>query len=300
MQPFSTNELVGEVSTLLDVPYWTKRTLYPRKFGNTWGDQNTPEAVTLDASGNTYSFKPTPIGASLLNSIRSNTGKEILVEPVTQELQNEFKIPADTGGVYFPKNKEYGHVNPTTRKVFVSPERGTNAFVVAHEAGHAVDPNLYQNAINLERQAPAIQRNLGSAVAAGNPRAFLSSYVQPFLVVSGDEAFAQRFAADALNKAGIDSIGAVQDDWYKGYPANEVVKGIDEARDAFTYAMTGGDPRNPYRAKNANTFINNSRAVADTFLNLALDERYREKENELRQLGRQNIDRILGPYADVD
>lgn len=311
MQPFPTDELVGEVSTQLDVPYWTRRTLYPRKFGYTYGQLNTPEAGSFVTEnfqlgpgglpmGGVDSFKASPVGASLLRSVKEGTGKTVLVKPVTQELQKTLNLPEGTGGVYFAGHKEYGHSNPTTRAVYVDPETGSNLFVLAHEAGHAVDPGLATQNKLIASQEPMRVKTFERSGAKKDPYTFLSSFMQEPLSTASEEAFAQRFAIDQLNKIGVDTIGALQDDWYKGYPASKVVEGLDNAKDYYVYERTGANPHRPVSEFSANAVVDDRGKIVDQFLNLALDKRYREQEELLRQRGRQDIDRVLGPYANVD
>jgi hypothetical protein len=117
---------------------------------------------------------------------------------------------------------------------------------------------------------------------------------------ASQEAFAQRFAVDKLNAIGVDTTGVLRDDWYKEYPASKVVEGLDNARDVYVYNRTGANPYRPMREISTNAFVDDRNQVADQFLNLALDKRYQEQQELLRQRGRQDIDRTLGPYANVD
>ena len=326
MQPFPTDEVVSELAERVGVPYWTGRTLYPRKFGSTLGDQSTPEAGSFIYTGavpspekvigggassifdlpdaNTvdgpYSFKPTPIGASLLNSLRTKTGKTILPQPITLERRKALNIPPSAAGFYIVGDKDFGHANPTTRAVYLDPQSGANSFVLAHEAGHAVDPELLAASTLIKSQLPAAIKASEKSAARKDPYTFLSSFMQGPLQSASNEAFAQRFAVDKLNAIGVDTTGVLRDDWYKEYPASKVVEGLDNARDVYVYNRTGANPHRPMREISTNAFVDDRNQVADQFLNLALDKRYQEQQELLRQRGRQDIDRTLGPYANVD
>jgi len=326
MQPFPTDAVVGELAERVGVPYWTGRTLYPRKFGYTQGAESTPEAGSFIYTGevlspekvigggassifdlpdaNTvdgpYSFKPTPIGASLLNSIRTKTGKTILPQPITPERRVALNLSPNTKGVYVASDKEFGHANPTTRAVYLDPQTGANSFVLAHEAGHAADPKLSAaRDLSVMEQIDRIEGFRKNA-AQKDPYTFLNSFMKEPLNSASTEAFAQRFAVDKLNAVGVDTTGVLRDDWYKGYPASSVVEGLDNARDMYVYDRTGANPHRPMREFSVNSYADDRNQIVDQFLNLALDKRYQEQQELLRQRGRQDIDRTLGPYANVD
>ncbi len=326
MQPFPTEAVFGELAERMGVPYWTGRTLYPRKFGYAQGAESTPEAGSFIYTGEVpspekvigggassifdlpdastvdgpYSFKPTPIGASLLNSIRTKTGKTILPQPITPERRVALNLSPNTKGVYVASDKEFGHANPTTRAVYLDPQTGANSFVLAHEAGHAADPKLSAaRDLSVMEQIDRIEGFRKNA-AQKDPYTFLNSFMKEPLNSASTEAFAQRFAVDKLNAVGVDTTGVLRDDWYKGYPASSVVEGLDNARDMYVYDRTGANPHRPMREFSVNSYADDRNQIADQFLNLALDKRYQEQQELLRQRGRQDIDRILGPYANVD
>ena len=311
MEPFPTQGVVGEVSSRMDVPHWTKRTLYPMKYGYTYGDSTTPLAGVFKAGGEAYSptrlpldgsstFEPLPVGSSILRSINDQTGKTILVKPITAELQKKLNIPESAGGVYFPGHSHYGHSNPTTRAVYLNPEIGNTAFVLAHEAGHAVDPDVGIAAKLQVEQNPERLRTAERSAARKDPYTFLGSFMQQPMASARNEAFAQRYAVDKLKDVGEDITGAIQDDWYREYPASQIVEGLDNARDYYVYTQTGVNPIRPVEFPDASSLKDNRRSVANQYLNLALDKRYREQEEMLRQRGVRDINKILGPYADPD
>ena len=281
------------------------------KYGYTQGQLSTPEAgefiYTGPLPGETwkpdieeFTFEPSPVGSSLLRSIKADAGKTILVKPITPELQKELNIPESAAGMYFTTQPAYGHSNPTTRAIYTRPGLGSNVFVVAHEAGHAVDPAIATQDKLTIKQMPERLKIADKSAARKDPYTFLSSFMQQPLGTASAEAFAQRYAVDRLKDIGVDTAGVLQDDWYKGYPADKIVEGLDNARDYYIYTQTGANPIRPVKPVDASSVKDNRRAVANQYLNLALDKRYREQEEMLRQRGVRDINEILGPYADLD
>jgi len=172
--------------------------------------------------------------------------------------------------------------------------------VLAHEAGHAVDPDVGIAAKLQVEQNPERLRTAERSAARKDPYTFLGSFMQQPMASARNEAFAQRYAVDKLKDVGEDITGAIQDDWYREYPASQIVEGLDNARDYYVYTQTGVNPRRSVEFPDASSLKDNRRSVAKQYLNLALDKRYREQEEMLRQRGVRDINKILGPYADPD
>ena len=188
-------------------------------------------------------FQPTPEAARILNYLEETSGKQINVKPFSSVPKELGFINEKAFGVYFGGNPEGGDsYDPKARTVYLNPQApGNNVAVLAHELGHAFDPNLPRDYEAYGSSSPARIRSLNTTTALQNPVGFLNTYMLGPEVKVRLETEAQRAATDTLQNIGYPTKQFTDDPWYKGYPGSFVDTGLDQA--ASLYSLPLNVPR---------------------------------------------------------
>ena len=91
-----------------------------------------------------------------------NKFKEDFKKLSNRELEIKPNKDSD-GGYYNSYYKEGGHLDPNKRTIYISPTGiGNSPEIIAHEAGHSIDPNIQQNAKYDGRNKRKSEGNCGS------------------------------------------------------------------------------------------------------------------------------------------
>lgn len=168
-----------------------------------------PSFGSFNPEGN-YTY--TPEGQKFKESFERQSGKTLTIKPFSEK---DIEESPGTYGFYKSRGPG-GHTDVKNRVVYLGPE-GNVPDVIAHEVGHALDPNI------LNRES----------FYSRNPKDFLTQYVKtqtPFK----SEVEAQRASVPLLEEAGIPTGGVRSNPWFKGYPASFVDKGINEATEILS------------------------------------------------------------------
>jgi len=273
------------------------RTVYPIPFDEyETNDLATPSFGGFNPSTNNYEF--TSEGDTFKEYFKNKTGRNLNILPVNPEVLKE---KPELAGYFDFRTKVGGSIDPVNRNIYMTSKEENNPFIIAHEAGHAADPQ-----INVSFNPSKVY----SETPVNNPAAFLNSYIQgnpnaqkTFL----SELEAQRAAVEDLKKLEIPT-GAFQGDpWFKGYPVSFIEKGIENATDILTasnypdallpsayeeYARTGRVPTMMF--PNANQIFDNTEKRARAKMNLNLNPVFNNAVQDILENARRRADRTLG------
>lgn len=284
-----------------------RASMYP---GRSVGDYTA--GGSLGRFGENSVFEPSPAGQRLIDYYKQKYGKNIDVESFAEAPDpalREGRAPWARGVFYSDNQLGGGSSDPTRRAVYVNPDnRDGGLFVVAHELGHAFDPELASRYESYKAAGPARGQALTKSYEGKNPTAFLKAYMTGPETKLKSETEAQRSAKESFKALGIPTGEIEGDPWFKGYPAAFIETGLDQA--ASLYAMPrnvpGGIPRNMmdetlYRLYQSmgqphtggptyyrpalgadDPEIDFRDVVAKELLDLALDERYKQAENSIK------------------
>lgn len=232
----------------------------------------------------------TPEGNKFKEVFKTLSNKELEIKPNINNLSNP------DGGYYQPYNKDGGHFDPNKRTVYISPTGANSPEIIAHEAGHAIDPVIMQNAnYNIH------------ADQARTPSELLNSHLKTTNFKA--EVEGQRAAVELLERTGIPTGGVRSDPYFKGYPASYIDNGIQEIN---KYASSYPIPNQlkPFaqeiyaqdgkiiKSLNLNepstqVFDFNDRRTKG-MLNLGLNQKYQDTVQETLKRARSYIDQKLG------
>jgi hypothetical protein len=226
-----------------------------------------------------------------------NKFKEDFKKLSNKELEIKTHNDPAGGGLYRPYDKDGGHLDPNKRTIYIAPTGiGNSPEIIAHEAGHSIDPNIQQNA-----------KYINNAYQARTPSELLNAHLKT--TNFNAEVEAQRAAVDLLNRNEIPTGGIRSDSWFKNYPASYIDKGIQETnRFASSYPIPNQlkpfaqdvyaqDSKiiNPLKLNEPSVQIfdfNDRRAKG--MLNLGLNQKYQDTIQETLKRARSYIDQKLG------
>lgn len=232
----------------------------------------------------------TPEGNKFKEDFKKLSNKELEIKP------NEPNTNPG-GGYYTPYAKDGGHSDPNKRTVYISPIGAANSpEIIAHEAGHAIDPIVQQN-----------EKYYSHADQARTPSQLLNSHLKTTHFKA--EVEAQRAAVELLNRNDIPTGGVRSDPYFKGYPASFIDKGIQETNQfasgypipnqlkpfAQEVFMQDGKIINPLKLNEPSTQVFNfTDRRTKGMLNLGLDRKYQDTVQETLKRARSYIDQKLG------
>lgn len=243
-----------------------------------------PSFGSFDANQN-YIF--TPEGNKFKEDFKTKSNKELEIKP-TDSSNSE-------GGYYNPSFKDGGHLDLNKRTIYVSA-MGNSPEVIAHEAGHALDPNIQQN-----------EKYYAHARQTRTPSELLNAHLKTTHFKA--EVEAQRDAVESLNRNNIPTGGLRSDPWFKAYPASFIDKGIQEAN---RYASDYSIP-NQLKPFSQEVYDQDSKVItplklnepsfqvfdfndrrAKGLLNLGLNQKYQDTIQESLKRARRYVDQKLG------
>jgi len=290
-----------------DLPYKLGLRLYPSVYGEQT-DILTPSAGTFrETQGSDADvFNPSETARNFLNNYKELSGGLSLRVLPPDKTPEEVRSN-DAAGFYYSADPKFGHSNPKERAVYLNPN-SNNMYVLAHEAGHAADPELDPSTVARARGEGAHKTFIDFYHdPTVSPKAFLSAYLRGGLEASRGEARAQKYAAEFLEKSGVDPTKQIKDNWYKGYPASYVDDALDQAAELNVKRSLGLPMEHPVipvrmqAPKNSSIFYSVYDPSSDFsrgMLNLGLDPEYRSSEEAIRTRARQYIDSKLQPIVD--
>jgi len=232
----------------------------------------------------------TPEGNKFKEVFKNLSNKELEIKP------NINNPSWPDGGYYAPYNKDGGHSDPNKRTVYISPTGANSPEIIAHEAGHAMDPTIQQNA-----------KYINNAYQARTPSELLNAHLKRTNFKA--EVEGQRAAVDLLNRSDIPTGGIRSDPYFKMYPASYIDKGIEETnRFASSYPIPNQlkpfaqdvyaqDGKIIYPLKlnepSVQIFDFNDRRTKG-MLNLGLNQKYQDTIQDALKRARSYIDQKLG------
>lgn len=265
-------------------------------------------------------YLPSPEADRLLRYLEDRSGKKVDVKPFSEALNVPPDMRETAYGVYFHDNPVGGSADPTSRTVYLNPAQpGNNIAILAHELGHAFDPQLPSDYKAYYSSSPERVQSLQSNYARQNPVGFLNTYMLGPEVKVRLETEAQRAATDAMQNIGYPTKQFTDDAYYKGYPASFVETGLDQA--SALYSLPQNVPQgvpselmdvNRYKAFSSmgqgspnfvlsrpalgpdDPEIDFSDEVTRGLLQLGLDKKYRSAENRVRTRNKDYMDSRLG------
>ena len=262
-------------------------------------------------------FVPSESGKKILNEFKNRYGKNIHVVPnESNAVGNLFggQEPAgyfSPGGTGFLANKypflSGGSNDPLKRTVHLDPKKPT-AFTLAHELGHAFDPNLTKNWKESIKQQ-------GSAYGSPTASEFLKGFISPSKATFKAEVLAQKKAKESFKNQGIEDIESKQD--LGRYPYSYIPHGINQAEEQLTQPNVPHDLRRtvmedrfiatselgskkPYKTKydlgmtHPNTFFDYSDQNIMNQLNLNLDRDYQKEKTNIKHEAKNYLKEQLG------
>lgn len=233
----------------------------------------------------------TPEGNKFKQMFKTLSNKELEIKPNINNPSNP------DGGYYRPSDKDGGHLDPNKRTVYISPTGVANSpEIIAHEAGHAIDPIIQQNT-----------NYYTHADQARTPSELLNAHLKTTNFKA--EVEGQRAAVELLERNDIPTGGVRSDPYFKGYPASYIDKGIQEInRFASSYPIPNqlkpfAQDIDTQDSKIINSLKLNEPSVqifdfndrrAKGMLNLGLDQKYQDTIQETLKRARSYIDQKLG------
>lgn len=242
--------------------------------------------------------KPSRTGTSIpgndfqnfLNYLQDRSGKTINARPFNKQFPQG---DPNTLGIFFSTNPTGGLYNPpdkaTQRDVFVVP--GVSYETLAHEVGHARDPDL--------RMLGAKEVHKKQSVF-NTPTEYLQDifqkHIQPQVKA---ETEAQQWGAKAVRQyAGlnpnlqIDAAAYEKQPWFKGYPESYADKGIQSVyAQAIPFAQVSY-PTDALDQPTTRVFVKQQ----GTPLGLALDPTFQQKQKEVQDWTSNYVNSMLNQF----
>jgi len=205
---------------------------------------------------------------------------------------------------YFLSRGPGGATDPVNRNLYINPDNQEDFFTVAHEAGHAKDSFLAKN-----RDIKYFPTEVKSPVDFLNNYINIDPQTRRKIIT---ETEAQRAAIESMKDLDIPSGASQGDPWFKGYPASYINKGLLKARemitapvrpesllpDTFANFREQGTFPTYYSLYEPNSPVHRHIDLIDAktkkVLNLALDQNYRNKEQQILDNTRKYINDRLG------
>ena len=273
-------------------------TVYPRVFESYERGDVGPGFGAFSPETKMYDF--TPEGQKFKEYFKERTGGlDLNILPPEPGVLST--LGRDTGG-YFINRGPGGATDPVNRNVYMNPDNQEDFFIAAHEAGHAKDPFLARDIKHFPTKE-------------NSPVDFLNNYINIHpkarrAMIAETEA--QRAAIESMKDLGIPSGARQGDPWFKEYPASYIDNELLKVRemvtaperpksllpDAFARLEQQGtiptyyapyEPRSPVQRE-----IDLTDARTKKVLNLALDQTYGNKEQQILDNTRKYINDRLG------
>jgi hypothetical protein len=265
--------------------------VYPANFEPYERGYLTPSFGSFDPE--TKLFNLTPAGQRFKEYFKEQTGGlDLNILP-----SNPLYGDNITG--HFDSHGPGGSTDPVKRNIYLNPNNQENFRTAVHEAGHAKDPFLAKEMKHFFTEAK-------------NPTDFLNNYLAVPRHKMIAETEAQRYAIESMKALDI-PYGAEQGDpYFKGYPASYIDRALAESRERLSvpqtpkalipfgesyYRQYGKIPDN-LSILEPNIPVNRVFDFADQItrkkLNLALDENYRNREQQILDNTRKYINDRLG------
>ena len=205
-------------------------------------------------------------------------------------------------GGYFLSRGPGGATDPVNRNIYMSPYNQEDFFIAAHEAGHAKDPFLAKDI----KHFPTKEKS---------PTDFLNNYINIHPLARQTmiaETEAQRAAIESMKALGIPSGAEQGDPFFKGYPASAIDRELLKVRKMVSaparpdsllpesyarFQQQGTVPTyfSPYEPSSPiYREFDLTDAAAKKVLNLALDQTYGNKEQQILDNTRKYINDRLG------
>jgi len=226
-----------------------------------------------------------------------NKFKEIFKNLSGRELEIKTHNDPAGGGLYKPYDKDGGHLDPNKRTIYIAPTGiGNYPDIIAHEAGHSIDPTIQQNA-----------KYINNAYQARTPSELLNAHLKTTNFKA--EVEGQRAAVDLLNRNEIPTGGIRSDPFFKNYPASYIDKGIEETNKysssypipnqlkPFAQDVYAQDGKiiTPFNLKDPSVQVFNfDDRRTKGMLNLGLNQKYQDTIQETLKRARSYIDQKLG------
>lgn len=275
-----------------------KPTVYPENFEPYERGYVTPSFGSFNPETKLYDF--TPEGQKFKEYFKEKTGGlNLNILPTEPRVLS--KRGRDPGG-YFLNRGPGGATDPVNRNIYMNPDNQENFFIAAHETGHAKDPFLAKDI----KHYPTEERS---------PTNFLNNYINIAFQARRAmiaETEAQRAAVESMQALGIPTGADQGDPWFKGYPASAIDEALLKVREMVTaparpksllpetfsrFQQEGTIPTYfaPYEPSSpVQREIDLTDARTKKVLNLALDQTYGNKEQQILDNTRKYINDRLG------
>ena len=272
-------------------------TVYPRVFEPYERGDVGPSFGAFNPETKLYDF--TPEGQKFKEYFKEKTGGLNLNIFPTDPSE---KRPSGPPAGYFINRGPGGSTDPVNRNIYMNPDRQGDFFVAAHEAGHAKDPFLAKDIRHFSTKEKS-------------PTDFLNNYINMHPKARRTmiaETEAQRAAVESMKALGIPSGADQGDPWFKEYPASFIDNELLKVREMVTaparpksllpetffhFQQQGTIPTYfaPYEPSSpVQREIDLTDARTKKVLNLALDQTYGNKEQQILDNTRKYINDRLG------
>jgi len=295
---------------------------------NPWWQRINP----LTPSGSTR-FVPSESGKKIINEFKNRYGKNIHVVPNKPNAVGNLFGGEEPGGYFDAGGTGFlsdmyrqgysfqrrlgsalggGSHDPLKRTVHLNQKNPT-AFTLAHELGHAFDPNLTSN-----RNESIKQQNSAYSSPYLSPANFLKRFISPSKATFKAEVLAQKEAKESFENQGIEDIESKRD--LGQYPYSYIPHGINQAEEQLTQPNVPHDLRPivmedrfratsqlghrvPFKTKYdlgmtyPNTFFDYSNQNLMNQLNLNLDSNYQKEKTNIENEAKNYLREQLGDSA---
>ena len=225
-----------------------------------------------------------------LKYLQNKTGKNLIVQPFNQQFP---QVTPNTLGAFFPEHPTGGLFNPPNksneRNVFLAP--GASYETLAHEVGHARDPDLRM----LNARQKTAQTGFFDTPTDYLQHLFINQ-IQPNVKA---ETEAQQYGAKtvreyaALNSnLGIDAQSYKTNPWFKGYPSSYADEAIQHiySLSAPQYQVT--NPTDALEQPATRIFVRQT----GTPLGLGLDSAFQQKTKEVQDWTSKYVNSMLDQF----
>jgi len=250
-----------------------------------------------------YGFVPSQEGQDIVDALRKR-GLNLEIRPV------EEGTPSSVGGYYKAVAEEGGHSDPNKRVIYMS-ENNPSLFTLAHEVGHALDPNLV-------REKDAIIQGLDNREEIlrpyiDQPAVFLEKYLStqgPKSKFRG-EIEAQRAAKEYYDSKNLRD--AYSQDDLATYPFQYLKKGVEQVERRYATPTMPEAAYNKFMPDyfmssevfgpkdfstsipgDANTVVDVGEDFARRLMNLGLNKTYQDAREDQYKRGLQLAEKALG------
>lgn len=321
-RPYSKEEVDRWKQSLTSAGSWEK---------NPWWQRINP----LTPSGPTR-FVPSEAGEKILNEFKNRYGKTIHVVPNKpgaignlfggEEPAGYFssggtgflsELTKKRGGLIGEVGSALGGGSNDPLKRTVHLEENPTAFTLAHELGHAFDPNLTSNWKDAIKQYKSAYEPKNWI----NPSTFLQRFIKPSQASFESEILAQKEAAKSFEKHGLKDEESQQD--LGQYPYSYIQQGLGRVeeqltqpnvpqdlmntvmKDRFEATSQVGD-RQPFKTKYdlgmtyPNTFFDYSDQNVMNQLGLALNTDYQRTKEYLKNKYKTYAKQELGDRTNLE